>query len=192
MEIPKIEEVLQCFSSIITQHLGKIMVKNVWNFRACCFPTFWEILRRRCATRKNCKNLEFLISPKFSYKRKKNKNREISGLDLTTRNVGLSSRKVWAKSNFRPLFVKYHLNHASFSVVFIETCKFLNFANICIRGPSQIPPFNFSILREGNVEQIYLKQSPSLFNAFTNYVIYQVLCEGEERLFSRVVLKNHG
>ena len=97
-------------SSIITQHLEKIMVKNVWNFRACCFPTFWEILRRRCAMRKNCKNLEFLISPKFSYKRKKNKNREISGLDLTTRNVGLSSRKVWAKSNFRPLFVKYHLN----------------------------------------------------------------------------------
>ena len=95
--------------TIIAQHLELIMVENFWKFQACHFPTVWELLRKRCAMRKYCKNLEFQLSPKFSYKKKNNENEEISGLDLAIRKVGLPSRKVFAKSKFRPLSVKYLL-----------------------------------------------------------------------------------
>ena len=102
MQIPKFKWAQQRFEIFfskpyISQHLEKIMVKDVWNSRTCCFPTFGEILRRRCVTRKNCQNWEFPISSKFSRKWKTNKNREISVLCITNRNVGLSSREVWAK-----------------------------------------------------------------------------------------------
>ena len=42
------------------------------------------------------KNLDFQISPTYSQKWKINKNSEISWLDLTTRNVGLSYKKIRA------------------------------------------------------------------------------------------------
>ena len=87
MQIPKFKWAQQRFEIFfskpyISQHLEKIMVKDVWNSRAYCFSTFWEILRRRCVMPKNCQNLEFLISPKFACKWKTNKNREISGLEM--------------------------------------------------------------------------------------------------------------
>ena len=80
------------------------MVNNVWKFGACsCIPTFAKFSAENVKCTKKCKNLEFPILPKFSRKWKTNKNRVVSGLHLTTRNVGFSSRKVWAESNFRHL-----------------------------------------------------------------------------------------
>ena len=66
---------------------------------------------------------------------------------------------------------KVKLEHAAFSTVFIEDGKLTSLTSVRICGPSKIPPFNFSSLSEGNVEQMYLNHSPSLSNAFTNCFI---------------------
>ena len=75
--------------------------------------------------------------------------------------------------------------HASASSELIESVKFSSCISFRMSGPSKIPALNFSILSPGNDRQMYLKHSPSLSRAFTNYLInLKFICRGGSIILS--------
>lgn len=57
-------------------------------------------------------------------------------------------------------------SHASFARLLISDKMIESLISVCICRPSRMP--HFSSLRDGNMAQIYLRLSPSLFSALSN------------------------
>ena len=91
---------------------------------------------------------------------------------------------------FGPKVAKEICNHvrkadqASFFMVFMVLRNSLSLIRSLICGPSNMPAFNFSCERTGNLIQMYLKHSPSQSKALTNcFISPNFICSGGSNTF---------